>query len=107
MTQTLRRPILIETAVLAAICLLDTAHTLAIVRLGVAREANPVVAWSLAMGDGAFVAFKLGLTTLILLALEYIRTHRETFVRKALRFGVLGYLGLYLFGSVFVAFVRV
>lgn len=100
MLDTLRRPVLIESAILAAICVIDVAHTLAIVRLGIAKEANPIVAWSLDHSDGAFVAFKLGSLAAILVALEAIRIHRHDFVQKAIRLGIAGYLGLYLIGSI-------
>jgi hypothetical protein len=99
MKQTLRRPILIETMILVAICVIDTAHTLAIIKLGLAREANPVVAWTFAHGDGVFVGFKLGSASAIVAALEHIRTYRDPFVKAAIRAGIALYLGVYAIGS--------
>jgi len=100
MTQTLNRPVLTESVILTLICLLDTAHTLTVVRLGIAKEANPIVAWSLAHSDWAFITFKLGSSIAVVSALEHIRCRVDKFVRFMLRCGIAGYIGIYVFGSI-------
>ncbi|HLO98798.1 MAG TPA: DUF5658 family protein [Fimbriimonas sp.] len=88
-----------ETVLLLLICLADTGHTLFVVRAGVAHEANPLVAWCLDHSDGMFVGFKVGLTLAILAIIENIRPSHDTFIRKCLQLGIIGYSVLYSAGT--------
>lgn len=88
-----------ETVLLLLICLADTAHTLFVVRAGVAQEANPIVAWCLDHSDAMFVGFKVGLTVAILAIIESMRPSHDTFIRKCLQLGVIAYSLLYSVGT--------
>jgi Domain of unknown function (DUF5658) len=84
-----------ETVLLLLICLADTAHTLFVVRTGIAHEANPLIAWCLDHSNGMFVAFKMGITSMILATVELLRPRCDNFVRTCLQLGVIGYALLY------------
>lgn len=99
----INRTVSFETVLLLVICLADTGHTLAVVRLGVAHEANPLVAWCLEHSNGMFVAFKLGLTALFLGIIEQMRLWHEGFIRKSLQVGIIGYSVVYTISSLLLA----
>ena len=95
-----RRPVLCESALLAAVCTLDMVSTLYLIRTHLAIESNPWMAAPLAHSDAAFLLVK-GATFLVPIAvLEILRPIRPELVTRALRACLLGYLALYLLGSV-------
>lgn len=94
-----RRPILAETGLLALICVLDMASTLVLVQLGLAVEANPILAWTLEGSGWVFLVVKTLSFLVPLVIIEYLRTHTPRFIPLALRAGVVGYLAVYVIGS--------
>ncbi len=98
-----RRPVTSATALLAAICFLDTFYTLWAVRMGIAREVNPLLNYFLAKSDAHFLIVK-GLSFLgPLTALELLRPLSPQFIPAALKVGTLAYLAIYGFGSLLVS----
>ena len=69
------------------------------VRQGLAREANPIMAYFLAQGVAAFMAFKVISFTPAIVAAEYLRFSNELFAKNAIRLGLIAYLALYVFGD--------
>ena len=94
-----RQPLFVlpETTALAVIGCLDLLSTLYFIGRGEAHEANPFMASILqnygATGFAAFKALALGVP---LTVAELARRKHPDFVRNALRFGIVGYLGMYL-----------
>lgn len=89
-----------ESILLASICLLDMFWTVVVVVTGIAIEANPLLAWTFELGPWAFVVVKLASLIPGLLALEFCRIINPGFARLAGRAAVLGYLAIYVFGSI-------
>lgn len=86
-----------ETWLLLAIGLADLASTVALTRAGLAREANPVMAWYLVhFGLWAFCAAKTTMLVCPLVILEWVRRIKPYLGLWALRFALAGYLLLYL-----------
>lgn len=94
-----RRPILWETAAVAAVCTLDALSTVILVERGMATEANPFLAWTFRHSAGMFLLVKFLSFLPALVILEALRTRRERFVRLALRTALAAYVGIYLFGT--------
>ncbi len=93
------RRVLVETWLLALICILDMASTLVLVRMGLAREANPLLAWSLEGSGAAFVLIKTFSFLVPLAIIEGLRERCPKFIPWALRAGAVGYLLVYVVGS--------
>lgn len=68
---------------LAALQVLDLVSTLLLLSIG-GVEANPVSAWLLSYGVGAFVATKLGLAALLLAFVPRLRRERQPGLRTAM-----------------------
>lgn len=90
------------TVCLAFLCFIDAAVTLYVVRMGFAKEANPLMDMFIAMGNVPFLVAK-GLSFMIpLTILELLRHRRPKFINAALNVGVVGYLLVYVVGSILV-----
>jgi hypothetical protein len=87
-----------ETAAIALICLLDLLTTLYWVSQGQAKEGNPVMAYFLNIGPGAFIIAKIVMFAPALVAAEWYRQYRPVFVTRLLRWVIAGYLFLYIAG---------
>lgn len=86
-----------ETWLLLAIGLVDLASTLYLIRMGLAREANPVMAWYLVhFGIWAFCAAKTTMLVCPLVILEWARRIKPYLGLWALRIALVGYLFVYL-----------
>ncbi len=98
----LRRPVLPETALFAMICVVDMALTIVLILMGVAKEANPLLASLVSIGLWAFTAVKTASFLVPLAIIEYIRPISPTFIERALQIGLVGYLVAYGIGVVTV-----
>ncbi|MGC8861752.1 MAG: DUF5658 family protein [Armatimonadota bacterium] len=85
-----------ESIVLIAICVVDLASTLFLLRVHGAREGNPLMAFYLRYGVGTFVLMKLTLIFLPVFVAEWSRQYRPRFVRFMLRAAIVTYAGVYL-----------
>lgn len=86
-----------ETWLMLAIGLADLASTIYLVRHGLVREANPVMAWYLVhFGMWAFCAAKTTRLVCPLMILEWVRRVKPHLGVWALRIALLGYIVLYL-----------
>jgi hypothetical protein len=94
--------VLPETIVLVSICFIDMIQTLIVVGAGKAVEANPVLASAMAYSPWAFVLLKTVSFAAPLTAVELLRPLSPNFVRRALRIGAVGYLLVYLLGSLHI-----
>jgi hypothetical protein len=94
--------VLPESLAIAAICLLDTAWTVVVIDLGLALEANPMMAKVLERGYGWFVFVKLASFVPAIAILEYLRSHLPSYVRWMMRFGIVAYIGIYTLGSIWI-----
>jgi len=99
-TRAWRRPVLKETVWLMAICLLDAAYTLVAVQLGWAKEANPLLAQALSHSAQLFVAVKALSFVAPLMVLELLRERWPDVIQRGIRAALLGYVALYLLGSI-------
>lgn len=98
-TDALKQKVLVETVALTMICALDTYWTLILVRIGLGRETNPLLAWSIDYSSWAFLAIKLSSFLIPIVILEMLRPKHPGLILKAMRFGTFGYLAVYLIGS--------
>nr|WP_265101638.1 DUF5658 family protein [Fimbriimonas ginsengisoli] len=97
------RPLVLpETLLLATICFADMIQTLVVVGSGKAVEANPVLARAMAYSPWAFVALKMVSFIAPLAAVELLRHRSPNFIRLALRIGAIGYLVVYIVGSLHI-----
>lgn len=86
-----------ETWLLVAIGVADLASTLYLMRHGVVREANPVMAWYLVhFGVWAFCAAKTTMLVCPLMILEWARRIKPHLGLLALRIALIAYVALYL-----------
>ncbi len=93
-----RGPIVWESAALSALCLADMGSTMWLVGTKMAVEANPVLGYYMSHGTWVFAAMKVFMLIGPLIALEWIRMRRPTFVRNMMRAGVALYLLIYVTG---------
>jgi hypothetical protein len=96
----MRRPVLWETTVLALLCLLDMFSTILVIKLGMAVEANPILAPFIRQSFLSFALVKSAFFIPPLAILESLRPVRPRFVRLGLRAGIAGYLLVYVLGSI-------
>lgn len=85
-----------ESLLLIGICVADLASTLLLLSSGGAVEGNPIMAFYLKYGIGAFVMAKLTLVFLPIFIAEWGKQYRPRFVRKVLRATIGLYVGMYL-----------
>ena len=95
-----RRPVLRESVALAALCTADMLSTLYVVRSHLAVESNPIFVGPLAHSDFAFLAAKAVTYLVPIAVLELLRPVRPELVPNALRACVVGYVALYVLGSI-------
>lgn len=93
------KPVLRETVWLTMICMIDLASTVVLLKLGLAKEANPVLTPYLNHSLGAFVAAKTFLSIMPLVCLEMIGWLNPRVAKLGVRVGIAGYLGVYVIGS--------
>ncbi len=94
-----QRPIQKETILLTLICMVDLTLTLVVIGLGKAVESNPILQPYVSQGMGSFIAAKTFLSMAPLVGLEMVSWVNPKLAKLALRIGIAGYLGVYLFGS--------
>jgi hypothetical protein len=92
MTLTISR----ESLVLISICLADAVLTIILVSLGLAVEANPLMARCLQYGVAAFFLAKMATTMPVVALAEWYRKQNPEFVKKTLQMGIAIYIGLYI-----------
>lgn len=97
--QCLSRPVYSGTTLLAMICMLDLASTVVLLHLNIAKEANPILAPYLNHSLGAFVAAKTFFSVAPLVGLEMVGWMYPSLARLAVRVGIVGYLAVYVLGS--------
>jgi hypothetical protein len=85
------------------LCAADMMVTVVLIKLGHAKEANPLLGLLLQNSLPAFAAVKTISFLLPLATLEVYRPLRPRFIERAVQAGLLGYLLLYVFGSVGVS----
>ena len=84
------------------ICMIDMLQTLVVVGSGRAIEANPILAAAMDYSPYAFISLKMVSFLAPLGAVELLRPLSPEFVRCSLRIGALGYLIVYVFGSLHI-----
>lgn len=84
-----------ESCFLIWVCVADTLLTIALLAMGIAEEANPLMARFLQYGFAAFYLVKLATVVPAVALAESYRRHNPMFVKKALQTGTASYLGLY------------
>jgi len=84
-----------ESVILIGICLADLLATLLLIGGNHAVEGNPVMAYYLKAGTGAFVLAKLALLFLPIFIAEWCRQFKPRFVQRMLQLAIIGYVGLY------------
>lgn len=94
----LRRQISAETAAIALICCVDLLTTLFWVSQGKAKEGNPVMAYFLQIGTGAFISAKVLTFAPALVAAEWYRQRNPAFVKRLLQWVIVAYLAIYIAG---------
>ncbi len=93
-----KRYVSAETLWLSAICMADLLTTLYWVAQGSAREGNPMMAYFLEMGPGAFIAAKIFTFAPALALAEWYRPRNPRLILRLLRWVIFGYLAGYLGG---------
>jgi hypothetical protein len=93
--QALRKRIAPESGLLAAICMADLLTTLWLVYAHGAKEANPIMAFYLALGPLAFALVKTLTFMSPIFVLEILRQHRPESIRAILRLAIVCYLLCY------------
>ncbi|MBI1333771.1 MAG: hypothetical protein JST12_13030 [Armatimonadetes bacterium] len=96
----LKQKVLAETVILTLLCAFDTYWTLILVRMGIGRETNPVLAKSIEISNWAFLALKLSSFLVPIVILEFLRQKHPNLILKAMRIGTIGYIAVYLIGSI-------
>ncbi|MDO8681978.1 MAG: DUF5658 family protein [Armatimonadota bacterium] len=84
-----------ESALLAAICIVDTLLTALLVQFRVATEQNPLMAVCLDRGTVFFIAAKILSFAPFLVVAEIHKRRNPVFVRKATWMAIALYLGIY------------
>jgi hypothetical protein len=84
-----------ESCILIWICVVDALLTIVLLAIGLAEEANPLMARFLQYGFAAFYLVKLTMVVPAVAVAESYRRHNPMFVKKVLQTGTVSYLGLY------------
>lgn len=77
------------------ICVLDVVSTAWLVTVGLATEANPLMAYLIERSMALFCGVRMATVLALVIAAEIYRRRRPEFVRAAMRFGILMYLLIY------------
>jgi hypothetical protein len=96
-----RRPSLIESRILAFLCLADMIVTLWVVESGMAMEANPIMRFYYDISPLAFACAKTLTFVGPILILEQLYDRNPRFIRALLRGALALYVAIYV-GAVFV-----
>lgn len=91
-----------ESLILLSIGLWDLLFTLHLMAGQKAIEGNPLMAYYLQFGVGAFVIVKLVLLVLPIFIAEWSKRYKPKFVRLMLRGAIVAYIGSYLVGFTLV-----
>lgn len=84
-----------ESIGLFLICTVDMVLTVMLVAMGLAKEANPLMAYCIEHGYVTFCAVKMSTTILAIAAAERYRRHNPRFVKRLLQCAIALYLLLY------------
>lgn len=84
-----------EGVILFLICLADAVLTVVLIAMGLAEEANPLMARCLDYGYAAFFIVKMAMVVLAVAAVESYRRRNPLFARTVLRLAIWSYLVLY------------
>lgn len=84
-----------ESLILIVICLADLLFTMLLLGKSQASEGNPLMAYYLQFGVGAFVLAKLALLAFPIFVAEWSKQYRPEFVRSMMRFAIAAYVGIY------------
>lgn len=87
-----------ETAVFALICIADMLYTLYVVRAGIAKEANPMLAWAMNISNACFIFVKTLSFALPLAIIELVKHKNYHFFQILLRLGIMMYIVNWFFG---------
>ena len=85
-----------DSLLLLLICVADMLSTLYFVHAGMATESNPLMAYWLKMGDGAFCAAKIASFLPLLFVAAHYRQSRPKLVSLSLKTAIILYLTIYL-----------
>ncbi|HOK52829.1 MAG TPA: DUF5658 family protein [Armatimonadota bacterium] len=96
-----------ESLILIIIGLADLLLTLHLIAVNTATEGNPIMAFYLQFGIGAFVIVKLALLFGPVLVAEWSKRFKPVFVRWMMRGAIAAYLGAYLVGFMLVNVVPI
>ena len=102
LSEKLRKRVLPETVLICGLCFLDMAWTMAAVRLGIAKESNPIMAPLLVHGMIYFAVVKMLSFLVPLGILEMVHERNPRFIVGGLRFLFTAYIGLYIVGTLHV-----
>lgn len=94
----IRRPAAAEVLTLLLVCALDMYSTIYWVRIGMATEANPFLAWTFHLHPVVFVLIKAATFVPTLLLAAYMARRHPRTVTLLLRFVILAYLAIYAVG---------
>jgi hypothetical protein len=100
--EALSRRVTNATVILVSMCFLDMAHTLFAVRMGIAHEANPLLAPFLEMSDAWFLIVKGASFVVPLTIVELLRAQKPKFTQNILNLGACAYPTFYILGSLLV-----
>ncbi len=100
--EALSRRVTNATVILVSLCFLDMAHTLFAVRMGIAHEANPLLAPFLEMGDISFLLVKGASFVIPLTIVELLRAQKPKFTQLVLNLGAIAYPTCYVIGTILV-----
>lgn len=97
--QLLRTPVYWESVVLCLLCLVDVFVTILVIGNGLAKEANPLMAFFIEQGIAVFVFAKVASFLPGIVACEYLKQKNPPFALWAIRAGTFGYLAVYIVGE--------
>jgi len=73
--------------------------TIAAIRMGIAKESNPLMAYFLGQGNMLFALVKIGSFMVPLVVMELLRRVKPFFIPVAIRCAIAAYVALYMIGS--------
>jgi len=77
------------------ICVLDVISTAWLVTVGLATEANPLMAYLIERSIALFCGVRMATVLALVVAAEIYRRRKPEFVRSVMRVGILAYLLIY------------
>lgn len=85
-----------ESFAIFAVCALDLLSTVWLLAVGLATEANPLMAWLLNHSLVLFCSVKMATVISLIAVAEWYKRHNPRFVRTSMRMAIVGYLVIYL-----------